>query len=125
MALHIRLGKRRIGRLAAAALGAALTVFASAASAHHSFTAFFNSDAGLVTVTGVVKEFRFSNPHGLVEIVSRGADGESTTPRRSYPGSQRHGWTKDSLKLGETITVRGWRCSGRHPLHAPARCRSR
>ena len=48
--------------------GLALAFSAVAASAHHSFAVFFD-DQKTTSVTGVVKDFQFSNPHGVLTLV--------------------------------------------------------
>jgi proline racemase len=80
-------------------------------SAHHSFAVFFDSDQGLVTVSGVVKEFSFRNPHGVIRIEAKDKDG-ATVEWKAETNSpsilERRGWKKDSLKAGDAITVEGW-----------------
>ena len=63
-----------------------------------------------VTMVGTVTEFLFINPHVLVVFEVRDANGkivewiaESAPPARLY----RAGWKKDSLKLGDKVTVTG------------------
>ena len=56
------------------ALAAGLAVLPAAARAHHSFAAFFDPDKS-VTITGKVTEFRFTNPHGMVEMDVKKPDG--------------------------------------------------
>jgi hypothetical protein len=90
-------------------LGAALT--AGAAQAHHSFAVFFSSDKEVVSVTGTVKEFHFTNPHGLIEIIVPGkgkADQDWKVETNSPSILVRRGWSKDVIKVGEVITVQGW-----------------
>ena len=94
----------------ALAVGVSLCCAAPAARAHHSFAVYF--DAGKsVTITGKVTAFRFTNPHGT--IVLEGTDGQG--PAREWRAEtnapvvlQRRGWTRDSVKPGETITIQGW-----------------
>jgi len=93
----------------AAFAGAALV--AGAAQAHHSFAVFFNSDHEVVTVTGPVKEFHFTNPHGMIEIVVPG-NGKADQVWKAETNSPsimiRRGWNKDVIKPGEVITLQGW-----------------
>lgn len=100
----------RIGRIITAALlGAALT--GGAAQAHHSFAVFFSSDKEVVSVTGVVKEFHFTNPHGIIEIIvpGKGKPDQNWKVETNSPSILvRRGWSKDVIKVGETITVQGW-----------------
>jgi hypothetical protein len=79
------------------------------ALAHHSFAVFFDADRS-VTVSGVVTEFQFRNPHGLIRITVAGKEGEELWKGETNSPSilERRGWARDSLKPGETITMEGW-----------------
>lgn len=100
----------RIGRIVAAGLaGAAL--MAGAAEAHHSFAVFFSSDHDPISITGPVKAFHFTNPHGIIEIVVPGKDkpDQDWKVETNSPSIMIHrGWSKDVVKVGEVITVQGW-----------------
>ncbi len=102
-----------MNRLAAPLLACALlAIGAAGAQAHHSFAVFFSSDQDVMSVTGTVKAYRFTNPHGLIEIIARTKDGaeQDWKIETNSPSILLHrGWTKDSLKLGEVVTVQGWR----------------
>jgi hypothetical protein len=86
------------------------TLVARVAGAHHSFAVFFDTDSQLRKVAGVVKEFRFTNPHGVVTLAV--AEGDHQVIWRAETNSpsilRRRGWTSDSLHVGEKITVEGW-----------------
>jgi hypothetical protein len=87
-----------------------LALLMPAAQAHHSFAVHFVSD-DLVEVSGTVKEFRFSNPHGVLTFEVMDANGQVLTWRaetNSPSVLRRRGWSKDSLKPGEAITVLGF-----------------
>jgi hypothetical protein len=82
----------------------------SAAWAHHSFAVFFDSQKS-VTISGVVKEFQFVNPHGLIRLVVQEKDGQTDEWRietNSPSILRRRGWSPDIIKVGEKITVEGW-----------------
>ncbi|HUK02409.1 MAG TPA: DUF6152 family protein [Steroidobacteraceae bacterium] len=88
----------------------ALTLRAPVALAHHSFAVFFQTDK-IVAVTGVVTDFQFSNPHGMIRVMVTNKDGtteiwtaETNSPSILVP----RGWSKESLKIGETVTLQGW-----------------
>lgn len=101
-----------MNRFAAPAAGLLLAMSAAGAQAHHSFAVFFSSDQDVMSVTGTVKAYRFTNPDGLIEIIARAKDGgeqDWKVETNSPSILMRRGWTKDSLKLGEVITVQGWR----------------
>jgi hypothetical protein len=80
------------------------------AVAHHSFAVFFDTDSKLVKVTGVVREFRFSNPHGVVTLgVMRNGKEITWRAETNSPSLlRRRGWTPTIIQVGETITIEGW-----------------
>lgn len=85
-------------------------VLPGVAAAHHSFAVFFDTDSQLRKVTGLVKEFRFSNPHGVVTLVVKQGNHEIIWRAETNSPSilRRRGWTQDSLHVGDTITIEGW-----------------
>ncbi len=67
--------KQLLGSLALAAMAlACVFVAAPAAQAHHS-GAGFGTD--VIEVTGVVKEFQFTNPHSWLQLNVKGEDGKT------------------------------------------------
>ncbi len=88
---------------------ATLAFGAAGASAHHSFAVFFD-DQKAVSVTGVVKDFQFANPHGVVTFVSDAGGHEEVWRAETNAPVILHrlGWSRDSLKTGDKITVEGW-----------------
>ena len=83
----------------------ALLSIANSAIAHHSFQATFDSDE-TVTVDGVVKDFRFRNPHVLIYLDVTNDDGTVTTwmaEGSSATGWRRAGWKNGSLMPGERL----------------------
>jgi len=90
----------------ASAFAAAFTLTALPAIAHHSFAMFdMKKD---VVVTGQVKDFQWTNPHIWIQLVSQDAQGKAV--EWSIEGNSpsvlaRQGWTKRSLKVGDTITI--------------------
>jgi hypothetical protein len=105
----------RSKRLVATALGAlsvcaVLALGAGTALAHHSFAVFFDSQKS-VTISGVVQEFQFVNPHGLIRLLVRTKSGDTEEWKietNSPSILRRRGWAPDSIKVGEVITVEGW-----------------
>jgi Family of unknown function (DUF6152) len=78
------------------------------AFAHHGGAAYDTSKT--VTVKGTVTEFDFINPHVLIYMNVRDANGnvtkwsgELTSPNHLA----RAGWTRETLKPGETVTMAG------------------
>ena len=85
---------------------AALLVLAASAMAHHSFSMFDNTRE--VTISGVIKEFQWTNPHTFTWVdVPNAAGGADTWALEgmspNYLG--RRGWTKNSLKPGDHVTI--------------------
>ncbi len=81
------------------------------ALAHHSFSAEFSRDLP-VEVTGAVSKVEWMNPHARFYVDVKDDKGETvtwnfelTTPNLLM----RKGWTRNSLKVGDMITVKGWR----------------
>jgi Family of unknown function (DUF6152) len=105
------------GRPGKSLIAAALALVAMAASAHHSFAAFFDHEKS-VSVQGKVTAFYFTNPHGLVALEVTKADGSKLTWKgetNSPSTMARRGWTKQSVKVGDTVTMEGWPARGGEP----------
>jgi hypothetical protein len=93
--------------LAAGVLSAVLT---ASVSAHHSFAVFFD-DTKNVVITGSVTEFRFSNPHAIIGLDVKKTDAAVDSWKvetNAVTLLKRRGWTKDSIQIGEVVTVEGW-----------------
>jgi hypothetical protein len=79
--------------------------------AHHSFSAEFDADKP-VTLTGIVTKVEWTNPHVWFYInVKDETSGEVANwgAEMGPPhGLQRSGWRRDSLKIGERVTVEGF-----------------
>jgi hypothetical protein len=78
--------------------------------AHHSFAVHFVEN-DIVTVSGTVTGFRFSNPHGILSFDVKKDDGtiEQWRAETNSPNVlRRRGWSKDSLKAGDSITIDGF-----------------
>lgn len=84
------------------------TMLVAPAWAHHS-AAMFDHDK-LVEVTGVVKEFQYTNPHSWLLVDVTNADGTVTTWGFEAEGPStlmRAGIRKSLLPPGSAITIRG------------------
>ena len=84
----------------------ALLSAASAAVAHHSFDAEYDSKKPF-TITGFVTKVDWVNPHAFVFIDVK--DGTSVKNYRIEMGPPyalvRGGWKRDTLKVGDKVTV--------------------
>ncbi|HEX5420894.1 MAG TPA: DUF6152 family protein [Gammaproteobacteria bacterium] len=91
------------------ALAAAALFVSVGAEAHHSFPVHFVSDK-IVSVTGVVTEFRFRNPHGLVFFTVPGPSGDEAWKAETNSPNilRRRGWDEHSLTAGDRVTVTGY-----------------
>jgi hypothetical protein len=89
---------------------AAAMAGAGVASAHHSFAAFFDSEKSR-TITGKVTKFVFANPHGTIELDVKGQGGKTEAWRVETNAPvllRRLGWTRESIQVGQSITIVGW-----------------
>lgn len=87
------------------ALGAVLLNGRPALS-HHSNVAY--EVTKVITITGVVKEWQWVNPHTWLHLIvddDKGGKVEWAVEGRAPGVLLRAGWTKSSLKPGEKVTV--------------------
>lgn len=90
-------------------LAVGLAIFSNSLTAHHGTSDYDREHP--VTLTGVVTEYQFINPHVLIHFEVKGANGatetwlaEAAPPQRLF----RAGWRTDSMKPGDKITVTGF-----------------
>ena len=75
--------------------------------AHHSFAAEFDASKPL-KLTGTVTKLEWTNPHTWFFIDVKGEDGKITNwgfEMGSPNGLMRAGWTRNSMKAGDVVTV--------------------
>lgn len=94
--------------LRAAAVVLLFTAFRT--SAHHAFAAEYDENK-VVTVSGVVAKFEWTNPHALLYVDGRDAEGKAggwKFEMGSPGGLESRGWKRTDLKNGDQITVDGY-----------------
>jgi hypothetical protein len=85
---------------------ASVLLTAVPARSHHSNVGY--EVTKVITITGVVKEFQWVNPHTWVIVAvddGKGGKVEWSAEGRAPGILLRAGWTKGSLKQGETVTI--------------------
>ena len=90
-------------------LAAVIGLAAVPAFAHHSFAAEYDA-AKPVTLTGTVTKVEWMNPHARFYIDVKDDAGKVTNwefELGSPNGLMRRGWTRNSLKQGDVVTVDG------------------
>ena len=77
--------------------------------AHHSFAAEFDAGKAL-TLKGTVTKIEWQNPHTYFYLDVTGGDGKVVNwgmEMGSPNGLMRQGWTRNTLKIGDSVTVEG------------------
>jgi hypothetical protein len=78
--------------------------------AHHSFASEYDEHKR-VTVSGTVREFKWTNPHAWLYVDGKNENGKVTRWRfemGSPIGLLARCWTKKDLKVGDQVTVEGY-----------------
>lgn len=105
-------------KLLALAAGAVMLITAVSALAHHSFAAEYDAKKP-ITLTGTVTKVEWMNPHIFFYVDVKDSEGKVTNWRGeggNLSGLMRRGWRKDSLKVGDTVTVEGSLAKNGQPL---------
>lgn len=96
-------------KFAAFAAVIGLIVGTASVVAHHSFAAEFDASKPL-TLKGTVTKIEWQNPHTYFYMDVAAADGKVVNwgmEMGSPNGLMRQGWTRNTLKVGDVVTVEG------------------
>src|SRR5580765_8629084 len=88
------------------------------ARAHHSFAAEFDAKQP-VTLTGTVTKVEWTNPHVWFYIDVKDSTGKVTNWGMEMGGPNgllRAGWTRNSMKPGDVVTVDGFKARSGDPI---------
>jgi len=91
--------------LALGVLAAGLPVWA-----HHELRAEFDEQKP-VTLRGIVTRFEWNNPHAYLYVDVKDASGEIVNWGVEWASPldlRKAGWTRDSLKVGDSVIIEGW-----------------
>ena len=104
---HVRFWGERLVKLKLLVVVAFGALGAVQASAHHSFAMF--DPEKLLTQTGTVKEFEWTNPHVWLHVmVPDAASGKSleySFEMQAVPQAMSGGWRADTVKPGDKVSV--------------------
>ncbi len=98
-------------KLTAWAAGIGLMLASGSVVAHHSFSAEFDADHP-INLKGVVTKIEWMNPHAYFYLDVTEPDGKVVNwglEMGSPNGLMRAGWTRNTLKIGDVVTVDGSR----------------
>ena len=97
-------------RLALVAVGIGMVIAARPLIAHHSFAAEFDA-AKPFTLTGKVTKVEWMNPHSFfyIDVIDEQTKAVTNWAMElgSPNGLMRAGWTRNTLKVGDEVTVEG------------------
>ncbi|MGA2214059.1 MAG: DUF6152 family protein [Bryobacteraceae bacterium] len=94
----------------AAFLGIALAAVVLPIEAHHSFAAEYDASKA-IRITGVISKVEWTNPHSYLYIDVKDEHGNlvTWTCEGGAPNTlSRRGFTRNAIKLGDTLTIDGY-----------------
>ena len=86
-----------------------LILVVTESSSHHAFSPVYD-EKRLITIVGVVTQFRFVNPHAMMSMDVADESGKVLSWTVEFAGRlnlSEVGWTAESIKTGERVTVAG------------------
>jgi hypothetical protein len=105
-------------RLALVAVGIGMVIGAPPLVAHHSFAAEFDATKPF-TFTGTVTKVDWMNPHSYfyIDVIDEQTKAVTNWAMElgSPNGLMRAGWTRNTLKVGDEVTVEGSRAKNGSP----------
>jgi Family of unknown function (DUF6152) len=98
-----------------------MIIAAGPAFAHHPFASEFDASAP-VRLTGKVTRVEWSNPHVRIHVTASATAGTQNWILEAASPAElgRKGWTRNTVKTGDQITVEGYRAKS-EPTTAAAR----
>ena len=96
--------------VASFAVGVGVVLASTVALAHHGTNVSYDPRKEVI-LTGVVTKFIMVNPHGQLFWDVKGPDGKVVTwggELHSIGLLRRSGWTRETVKAGDTVSVRGF-----------------
>ena len=108
---------------AALLVAAMAALVGQSAAAHHSFAAEFDAKSP-IELTGTVTKVEWANPHTFfyIDVTTPKGEVENWALEMGSPnGLMRRGWTRDSMKIGDVVTVTGSRAKDGAPRAMLAR----
>ncbi len=91
-------------------------LMAAPLSAHHAWPVDRSKE---VTVQGTVTGYNWSNPHVMIDLEVKAADGKIEKWNVGGPSTERmtgNGWDRNTLKRGDVITGVGYRFTDGSPI---------
>ena len=101
---------RKTMQMTSVALATFVLSLAPLTNAHHSTAANFDRNS-IITVEGIITEWRFQNPHAQILMDVTGEDGETANWMIELSAKNqlvRGGWTGEEFAVGQRISVSGW-----------------